>query len=251
MNKKILILLLMAFCFLTADAQWFATICGTEFRVELNKRNRTATIVDYSYEVDDAEFPFYSSRKLKKPVGRKLVIPDVVTFDGVNYTVIGIGYAAFADFRNIDYVDIPETVLSIGDYAFFHSSLREVTVPGSVLSIGDRAFARCDKLKRLELPQDIALGDRVYSDGRKDLVLNTYVNLAQTEKKKEDKPVIITSDIDQNIPTTTLRAENTFAIIIANENYQHDPEVDFALRDGRTFRTYCRTVLLFRSRCAG
>lgn len=243
MNKKILILLLMAFCFLTADAQWFATICGTEFRVELNKQNRTATIVDYSYEVDDAEFPFYSSRKLKKPVGRKLVIPDVVTFDGVNYTVTGIGYAAFADFRNIDYVDIPETVLSIGDYAFFHSSLREVTVPGSVLSIGDRAFARCDKLKRLELPQDIALGDRVYSDGRKDLVLNTYVNLAQTEKKKEDKPVIITSDIDQNIPTTTLRAENTFAIIIANENYQHDPEVDFALRDGRTFRTYCRQVL--------
>lgn len=58
MNKKILILLFMAFCFLMADAQWLATICGTEFRVELNKQNRTATIVDYSYEVDDAEFPF-------------------------------------------------------------------------------------------------------------------------------------------------------------------------------------------------
>ena len=112
------------------------------------------------------------------------------------------------------------------------------------MSIGRRAFGRCDKLKRIVLPQNVAIEGDVYGGCDKDIIVSTHSSYARVEKKqKAATPTVVQSDIDEGIPTTQVRAENTFAIIIANENYQHDPEVDFALRDGRTFRTYCRQVL--------
>lgn len=57
-------------------------------------------------------------------------------------------------------------------------------------------------------------------------------------------PVIITnSDVDVDIPKNPETNKNTFALIFANENYQREAKVDFALNDGRTFSTYCRQVL--------
>lgn len=51
------------------------------------------------------------------------------------------------------------------------------------------------------------------------------------------------SDIDMNIPTSVLNNENTFALIIANENYQDVVNVPFALNDGEVFAEYCRKTL--------
>ena len=51
------------------------------------------------------------------------------------------------------------------------------------------------------------------------------------------------SDVDQNIPHTSSTNENTFAIIIANEKYDREAEVQFACNDGRTFKRYCEETL--------
>ena len=51
------------------------------------------------------------------------------------------------------------------------------------------------------------------------------------------------SDVDTNIPKVPETNKNTFAVIIANENYQREAKVDYALNDGRSFRDYCRKVL--------
>ena len=50
------------------------------------------------------------------------------------------------------------------------------------------------------------------------------------------------SDVDTDIPTTPKSADNTFAIIIANENYADAP-VPYALNDGRIFKEYCQHTL--------
>lgn len=50
------------------------------------------------------------------------------------------------------------------------------------------------------------------------------------------------SDVDKNIPTAKAVAENTFAFIIANENYPDAP-VPYSLNDGRMFRKYCQKTL--------
>ena len=46
------------------------------------------------------------------------------------------------------------------------------------------------------------------------------------------------SDVDLNIPVSKVKLEKTFAVIIANENYQEEVNVEFALNDGMAFREY-------------
>ena len=51
------------------------------------------------------------------------------------------------------------------------------------------------------------------------------------------------SDVDLNIPVSKVKQEKTFAVIIANENYQEEVNVEFALNDGMAFREYCVKLL--------
>mgnify|MGYP006066477619 CR=1 FL=1 len=51
------------------------------------------------------------------------------------------------------------------------------------------------------------------------------------------------SDVDVNIPKNPHTNEKTFAVIIANENYQMVSHVPMALNDGRTLAKYCTQTL--------
>ena len=62
-------------------------------------------------------------------------------------------------------------------------------------------------------------------------------------RRQEIKLATIGSDVDKNIPQTTIKNPNTFVLIIANENYQSVASVPFALNDGRIFRQYCEQTL--------
>ena len=49
----------------------------------------------------------------------------------------------------------------------------------------------------------------------------------------------IKSDVDSDIPITQQKQENTFALIIANENYHEVVKVPNAINDGAVFAEYC------------
>ena len=51
------------------------------------------------------------------------------------------------------------------------------------------------------------------------------------------------SDVDVNIPSTSKKQENTFAVIFANQNYDEAPNVEYAFNDGAIFRDYCVKTL--------
>lgn len=51
------------------------------------------------------------------------------------------------------------------------------------------------------------------------------------------------SDVDINIPKTTRSTENTFAVIIANEDYKRESKVEYAIADGEAFKEYCIKTL--------
>ena len=51
------------------------------------------------------------------------------------------------------------------------------------------------------------------------------------------------SDVDENIPVTGRKADNLYALIIANEHYEKAKDVFGALHDGDTFRQYCIRTL--------
>ncbi len=51
------------------------------------------------------------------------------------------------------------------------------------------------------------------------------------------------SKVDSNIPETGRKQENTFAFIIANENYSHFKGADYSINDGKVFKEYCLKTL--------
>ncbi len=70
------------------------------------------------------------------------------------------------------------------------------------------------------------------------------ISVNEIERKFDEiKIAQIGSDVDKNIPQVTVKNERTFALIIANENYQQVAKVPFARNDGKVFAEYCEKTL--------
>ena len=78
-------------------------------------------------------------------------------------------------------------------------------------------------------------------------ILKDNPQLAQTQgqqtpttpQKKEN----IVSDVDQNIPASKNVADDTYVLIIANEDYEFLDKVAYAKHDGQIFKEYCIKTL--------
>ena len=67
--------------------------------------------------------------------------------------------------------------------------------------------------------------------------------LADNKQNAIPKKEVIQSDVDQNIPQSNKKSEDTYALIIANEDYQFVDDVNFAAHDGEVFKEYCIKTL--------
>lgn len=77
----------------------------------------------------------------------ELVIPE--TFqgsDGIWYRVIGIDNNAFNGCENIKTIVIPDSVTSIGNFAFKSAQIMQVEIPDSVTTMGQGVFNGCNQL---------------------------------------------------------------------------------------------------------
>ena len=91
-------------------------------------------------------------------------IPFTVNYEGVNYTVTGVGNNAFRYCGALRTVTLPSTVTSIGKMAFYAcNGLRGITIPQAVTSIGDSAFYACTGLTDLTIPENVtSLGTNAF-----------------------------------------------------------------------------------------
>ncbi len=71
------------------------------------------------------------------------------------------------------------------------------------------------------------------------IILATLENTPEIKKQQ----IELTVDVDKAIPPTNIANNNTYAIIIGNENYQNVTKVKYALNDAKTFNAYCTTTL--------
>ena len=120
----------------------------------------------YDFEVDgiyynvnedgkSVEVTWYSLTLIEKRYSGDIVIPSTVTYEGETYSVTNIGSSAFASCP-LTSVKIPNSVTSIGDWAFWNcSSLASVEIPNSVTSIGRGAFYGCSALTSVEIPNSV------------------------------------------------------------------------------------------------
>ena len=106
--------------------------------------------VAYSYK---GEMPENTSLTIKD--GTKS-IADEAFYDFKNLT---------SDFKNLTSITIPDSVTSIGNYAFDGcSGLTSVTIPYSVTSIGGSAFSGCSNLTTITIPDSVtSIGNYAFS----------------------------------------------------------------------------------------
>lgn len=84
-----------------------------------------------------------------------VVIPETVTYEGKTYRVTAIGNHAFRDCSEVTSITIPESVDSIGAYAFRYTNLTAITIPESVTTISGAAFQGCTGLTSIDIPESV------------------------------------------------------------------------------------------------
>lgn len=91
-----------------------------------------------------------------------------ITFAGNNITQIQEG--AFDGCVNLNSINLPSSLTTIGDYAFKQTGLTSVVIPSSVTSIGQRAFYKCNSMTSLSFSGPVSslnLGEACFSVNEK------------------------------------------------------------------------------------
>ena len=102
--------------------------------------------------------------------------------DGVLFNKTGSVLLQWPRAKGRDYI-IPESVVTIGDWAFHLSAIRSITIPSNVRNIGGAAFAE-SSLERVEvLPGTVTVGDSAF-EGCESL---QYVSLPNTVSSIGDR----------------------------------------------------------------
>ena len=146
--KKQLLLLAMAILPIFANAS-----------VEINGIYYNLTSEDCSAKVTYNSTKYYSG---------SIVIPQSVTYDGIEYCVTSIGSQAFKGCSGLTSINIPSSVTNIGSSAFQGcSGLKSITIPSSVTSIENYAFQNCSGLTSINIPNSVkSIEGYAFSDCR-------------------------------------------------------------------------------------
>jgi len=93
---------------------------------------------------------------------RKVIVKDIAAWCGIKFDSYDSNLLYYAkhlysdEDTEIANLIIPNSVTSIGDWAFFGcSGLTSVTIPNSVTSIGDQAFRNCSGLTSVTIPNSV------------------------------------------------------------------------------------------------
>ncbi len=194
-------------------------------------------------------------------------------------SLTAIGENAFSDCTNLSEIRMPFGVETIGKRAFANcKSFIEIEFPVSTRHIGEEALAGCDNITKARINQSVEnIGNDAFKGckllteltelpafvttstfveyglnraaiknywDKKDAIAAKFGNASGSDKVQTvEVAEVVPSDVDLDIPFTGLKNENTFAVIIANENYGKLANVPFALNDGNAMALYCHRTL--------
>ena len=123
---------------------------------ELNESTKEAVVGTGVYQERNAlPYPPLGSNENWYDYWRNLVIPSTITYNGDNYTVIGISNYAFHKSTTVESVILPSSVRYIGNEAFsWCTELKQIYIPNNsqLTTINNSAFYLCHQLEKITLP---------------------------------------------------------------------------------------------------
>jgi len=192
-----------------------------------------------------------------------------VVFEGSS--IEEIGWGAFLNCSHLRVISLPINLKVIETIAFANcSTLSAIKLPDQC-RVGAQAFVSCTNLKAVELSPTTILDHYVFaSEVKIDNITRhslysgdlhrvpSYINvdncheygLSVTSVEKATQGRVedidydyVTSEIDNNVPVGDYTRNNTYALIIGNQNYRWVANVPYAIHDARVFKEYCQKTL--------
>ncbi|MDD4211501.1 MAG: leucine-rich repeat domain-containing protein [Clostridia bacterium] len=120
---------------------------------DINTFTQQAGITDYKITdlSEEITYPWGGSYYEQKWEVQFSIKPAI---EGTDIATNSIGVNAFYNNQNIANVTLPETVISISDYAFANSTLNNISLSSNLQSIGSQAFQQT-RLTSFEMPNSV------------------------------------------------------------------------------------------------
>ncbi len=145
-QKKWLRHLLLALgCLATATALQAANVTVGGINYTTNTTKKEATIAKYTIDKNVTPYDtlFYTG---------DIVIPETITVDGTEYTVVATAANSFLDCRDLTSVTLPATCVTIARNTFKGcSALTHSPLPSTVTSVGSGVFNGCTSLEEVTI----------------------------------------------------------------------------------------------------
>ena len=178
---------------------------------------------------------------------RKLPKDSVVIVG--NYDADNETYRIRSRYRDEDLI-VPVPSMHALEFKMNFSALRKEPsfyVEGDSIGLAEYKFYLSDEMvckfnNEASLTYNIAQVDYNFDE----ILIDPTIVSASTKGKQTistSNIAIGNSDVDIQIPTTAMKQENTFVVIIANKHYDEAPNVDYAFNDGYIFKEYCIKTL--------
>ena len=219
--------------------------CGTD--VAWSFDGKTLTITNVSKKSFFVSMDNYDTQKMLSPWNKKkLNVRSVRIGAGIR----NIGSCAFANCKSLNSVKIPDQC-QVQDQAYLNcSGVRSIEVSPTA-TLGQYVFAS-------EVTIDGKVRHTLYNDEVRRLPISInsrnchFYGLAKEvlERYQSGKSTnqlvdydYITSEVDSLIPVAPIVRNDTYALVIGNQNYRFVSEVPYAIHDARVFRDYCQKAL--------
>jgi len=182
-----------------------------------------------------------------------------------------IGWGAFMDCRQLRNVKFPDSLEKIGKISFANCDAMTTVVIPDDCRVGEQAFASCDNLQSIDLSPTCIIGNNAFAgettvngmtrhtlftgdvvqapayitpDNSKKFGLARFTIIPTSDDKMQKKEYTHSvSELDTQIPEALYIRNNTYALVIGNQDYRFAGNVPFALHDANIFAKYCTKTL--------
>ena len=138
-------------CEKTASAQtiWSTGTCGANVRWRIEKQGNSETLYIYGTGATyDYRESIFASSGASPFADKDNNITNVVVEEGVTSIGTNLFYKCTGGIFD---VTLPNTITTIKKNAFMYSNIRSINIPDSVLEIGDYAFFRCNSIQTITI----------------------------------------------------------------------------------------------------